>query len=224
MYQVAAVVDGGEAARSARVTAEVPCAFQVTPLRRDVLWTAGAEQVAVTTAPGCAWTAASGRVWQPAPLLRRDGRTSRTMAPSGGSLERHGVDTRFGLDPLLDHVAVGAIAREWAEGVTRRIRAMSTMPKMLRHHEIAAAPPGFRSSFRDWAAERTDHPREVIEAALAHVVQNKVEAPYARSDLFERRRLLMDKWSAYLAGDTGSRASRRARATGRAAPPASLQS
>ena len=51
-------------------------------------------------------------------------------------------------------------------------------------------PHGFRSSFRDWAAEMTDHPREVIEAALAHMVQNKVEAAYARSDLFERRRLL----------------------------------
>ena len=59
---------------------------------------------------------------------------------------------------------------------------------------------GFRSSFRDWAAEKTDHPREVIEAALAHVVQNKVEAAYARSDLFERRRRLMDEWAAYLAG------------------------
>ena len=57
--QVAAVVDGGKVARSALVTAEVPCAFMVTPLRRDVLWTAGAEQVAVTTAPGCVWTAAS---------------------------------------------------------------------------------------------------------------------------------------------------------------------
>ena len=54
---------------------------------------------------------------------------------------------------------------------------------------------GFRSSFRDWAAERTDHPREVIEGALAHVVPNKVEAAYARSDLFERRRLLMDDWA-----------------------------
>ena len=52
---------------------------------------------------------------------------------------------------------------------------------------------------RDWAAERTDHPREVIEAALAHVVQNKVEAAYARSDLFDRRRL-MDDWSICLAG------------------------
>ena len=41
------------------MTAEVPCAFMVTPLRRDVLWTAGAQQVAVTTAPGCVWTAAS---------------------------------------------------------------------------------------------------------------------------------------------------------------------
>ena len=57
---------------------------------------------------------------------------------------------------------------------------------------------GFRSSFRDWAAEETDHPREVVEAALAHVVRNQVEAAYARSDLFERRRL-MDEWAAYLA-------------------------
>ena len=63
---------------------------------------------------------------------------------------------------------------------------------------IAAVPHGFRSSFRDWAAEETDHPREVIEAALAHVVRNKVEAAYARSDLFDRRRRLMDDWAAYL--------------------------
>ena len=62
---------------------------------------------------------------------------------------------------------------------------------------------GFRSSFRDWAAERTDHPREVIEAALAHVVPNKVEAAYARSDLFDRRRHLMDDWTAYLEGAYG---------------------
>ena len=70
----------------------------------------------------------------------------------------------------------------------------------LKDLEIGAVPHGFRSSFRDWAAEETDHPPEVIEAALAHVVGNKVEAAYARSDLFERRRLLND-WSAYLAGE-----------------------
>ena len=48
--------------------------------------------------------------------------------------------------------------------------------RMLAKHKIAAVPHGFRSSFRDWAAEETNHPREVIEAALAHVVQNRVEA------------------------------------------------
>ena len=69
---------------------------------------------------------------------------------------------------------------------------------LLQTHQIAAVPHGFRSSFRDWAAEKTNHPREVIEAALAHVVQNKVEAAYARSDLFESRHHLMDDWAAYL--------------------------
>ena len=73
---------------------------------------------------------------------------------------------------------------------------------MVREIGIAAVPHGFRSSFRDWAGEKTDHPREVIEAALAHVVRNRVEAAYARSDLFERRRRLMDDWARYLAGGT----------------------
>ena len=70
---------------------------------------------------------------------------------------------------------------------------------LLKRCRIACVPHRFRSSFRDWAAEETDRPREVIEAALAHVVQNKVEAAYARSDLFERRRRLMDDWAEYLA-------------------------
>ena len=74
-----------------------------------------------------------------------------------------------------------------------------TLRRLLKKHEIAAVPHGFRSSFRDWAAEETDHPREVVEAALAHVVQNKVEAAYRRTDLFERRRRLMNDWAAYLA-------------------------
>ena len=69
---------------------------------------------------------------------------------------------------------------------------------LLKDLEIAAVPHGFRSSFRDWTAEETDHPREVIEAALAHMVQNKVEAAYRRTDLFERRRILMDDWARYL--------------------------
>ena len=82
--------------------------------------------------------------------------------------------------------------------------APTSFPRLLQQHGVAAVPHGFRSSFRDWAAEETNHPREVVEAALAHVVQNKVEAAYARSDLFERRRRLMDDWAAYVAGSAGN--------------------
>ena len=74
---------------------------------------------------------------------------------------------------------------------------------LLRELGIAAVPHGFRSSFRDWAAEQTDAPHAVMEAALSHVIRNQVEAAYARSDLFERRHRLMDDWAGYLAG--GSR-------------------
>ena len=77
-----------------------------------------------------------------------------------------------------------------------------TLSKLIKELGIAAVPHGFRSSFRDWAAERTNTPREVVEAALAHTVRNPTEAAYARSDLFERRRLLMDDWSRYLAQGT----------------------
>ena len=74
------------------------------------------------------------------------------------------------------------------------------LSELFRELGIPAVPHGFRSSFRDWAAERTDAPHAVMEAALAHVVRNQVEAAYARSDLFERRRVLMEQWGEYLAG------------------------
>ena len=78
-----------------------------------------------------------------------------------------------------------------------------TLSRLLRYLGIAGVPHGFRSSFRDWAAEETDHPREVVEAALAHVVLNKVEAAYRRSDLFDRRRRLMQDWDDYLSRPRG---------------------
>ncbi|MXW68105.1 MAG: DUF4102 domain-containing protein [Gemmatimonadales bacterium] len=84
-------------------------------------------------------------------------------------------------------------------GVRRGSLGITAMSALLKRLDIAAVPHGFRSSFRDWAAEETDHPREVAEAALAHVVQNRVEAAYRRTDLFERRRRLMEDWAGYLA-------------------------
>jgi integrase len=67
--------------------------------------------------------------------------------------------------------------------------------RMGRRGELTAH--GFRSTFRDWAAERTNFPREVAEMALAHVVSDKVEAAYRRGDLFQRRRQLMEAWGRY---------------------------
>ena len=58
---------------------------------------------------------------------------------------------------------------------------------------------GFRSTFRDWASERTNHPHNVAEMALAHAIGDKVEAAYRRGDLFERRKLMMEKWASFVA-------------------------
>lgn len=72
-----------------------------------------------------------------------------------------------------------------------------TLVKIMRDMAVAATPHGFRSSFRDWAAEKTDYPGEIAEAALAHAIPNKVEAAYRRTDFLEKRRKLMKDWGAY---------------------------
>ena len=61
-------------------------------------------------------------------------------------------------------------------------------------------PHGFRSTFRDWAGDRTYHQREVIEAALAHRLKDKAEAAYRRSTALEKRRKLMQDWDDYCSG------------------------
>ncbi|KPQ24647.1 MAG: Integrase [Halomonas sp. HL-93] len=60
-------------------------------------------------------------------------------------------------------------------------------------------PHGFRSSCRDWTGEVTSYPRDVAEMALAHSIENKVEAAYRRGDLFEKRRKMMQEWANYIA-------------------------
>jgi len=87
---------------------------------------------------------------------------------------------------------------------TDRKHSRAALSNLMRQLGIGAVPHGFRSSFRDWAAECTDAPREVCELALAHVNTNAVEAAYRRSDLFERRRELMEQWAAFLIGSAVS--------------------
>ncbi len=98
-------------------------------------------------------------------------------------------------------------ARELGDGSglifpSQRARAIhgGTVSRLVRELGIDAVPHGFRSSFRDWAAECTDVPREVCELALAHVNSDRVEAAYRRTDLFDRRRALMEQWSEFVVG------------------------
>ena len=82
----------------------------------------------------------------------------------------------------------------------RRALPMSNMVllmllRRMKRDDLTAH--GFRSTFSDWAAERTAYPREVIEMALAHMIGNKVEAAYRRGDLFDKRRKLMEAWALF---------------------------
>ncbi len=71
---------------------------------------------------------------------------------------------------------------------------------MLRRMKVNATAHGFRSSFRDWASETTSFPRELAEMALAHTIENKVEAAYRRGDLLEPRRKMMQAWANFVGG------------------------
>jgi integrase len=72
-----------------------------------------------------------------------------------------------------------------------------TLTAVLRRMKVQAVPHGFRSSFRDWAAEMTTYPKDLCEFALAHTLDNKTEAAYLRSDMLDRRRALMQDWADY---------------------------
>jgi integrase len=83
--------------------------------------------------------------------------------------------------------------------VTGRPLSASSMLKVLKVAGCGdATVHGFRSTFRDWASERTPYPRDVAEMALAHAIGDKVEAAYRRGDLFERRKLMMEDWAAFV--------------------------
>ena len=88
---------------------------------------------------------------------------------------------------------------------SRRDQPLSNMAMRMtaRRAGIDYTVHGFRSSFRDWAGERTNFPREVAEAALAHVVGDETERAYRRGDALEKRRALMDAWAAFCEPNTG---------------------
>jgi integrase len=100
-------------------------------------------------------------------------------------LERLPAGTRKRTDPVFG-----------VAGAARSNMAMAMLLRRMGHGDITTH--GFRSTFRDWAGDRTDFPREIIEQALAHTIQNKAERAYRRGTAVDRRRLLMSNWAIYL--------------------------
>ena len=149
---------------------------------------ARALQFAILTATrsgevlGARWNEIKGHIWTISPERMKGGREHRV--------------------PLSDR-ALALLPRKRAElvfsGAHGRLgpNALTRVIKRLGYNVTAH---GFRSTFRDWAAETTAFPNHVVEQALAHAISSGVEAAYRRGDLFEKRRELMEAWAHYCGG------------------------
>jgi len=96
-----------------------------------------------------------------------------------------------------------ALQSEYVFEGQRRNQPLSNMAMLmlLRRMDVEGVTVhGFRSTFRDWASEVANAPREVAELSLAHRIGSAVEQAYARTDLLDRRRALLEQWSAFVAG------------------------
>ncbi|WP_313473003.1 tyrosine-type recombinase/integrase [Brevundimonas sp.] len=101
---------------------------------------------------------------------------------------------------VLDRVRPPAVAPDeliFAGNKPGRPLSNMAMDMLLRRHAPGYVPHGFRSTFRDWAGEKTDFAREVAEAALAHTVGDETERAYRRGDALEKRRALMEAWASF---------------------------
>lgn len=140
---------------------------------------------------GARWDEIDGDVWAIPGERMKSGRPHRVpLAPAAAAI----VKALRGLDPVF--VFPGG-----RQGKPLSNMALASVLKRMGRTD--ATVHGFRSAFRDWAAERTAFPREVAEGALAHVLTDKVEAAYRRSDLFERRRRLMEVWAGFCMAEDG---------------------
>lgn len=89
-------------------------------------------------------------------------------------------------------------------GQRRGVISDMSLSGYMKRRQLSARPHGFRSSFRTWAGEATEAPREIAEACLGHAVGSAVERAYQRGALLDRRRVVMDRWAGFVAGETAS--------------------
>ena len=127
------------------------------------------------------------RVWKIPPHRMKAAKEHRVP------LSQAALDLLNGLIRIRGNSHVFPGAREG-----KHLSNMSMLMGLRRMGRTDLTMHGFRSTFRDWAAESTQYPREVCELALAHVRQDKVEAAYFRGDLFEKRQAMMSDWAAFV--------------------------
>jgi len=182
---------------------EIPAALEAVDARKASMAAKLCLRFVVLTASRSG--EARGATWDEIDLDAREWRIPATRMKAGAE---HRIPLS---DAALAVLSEAAALRDESELVfpspLKRGAALSdmTLTKLLRVVGLAerATVHGFRSAFRDWAAENTNAPHAVMERALAHTVANAVEAAYARSDLLERRRALMAEWGAFVTCSAG---------------------
>jgi integrase len=116
---------------------------------------------------------------------------------------KHCVPLSAAAIAILENVRVpgsdGPVFVSWRKNVGKRLSPNAMLRVLARMGRSDLTTHGFRSSFRDWAGDCTEFPREVAEAALSHAVGDATEQAYRRGDAFEKRRQLMDAWATYCA-------------------------
>jgi integrase len=133
-----------------------------------------------------------GPLWIVPPSRMKAGREHRVPLPLTA------VATLRHVAPLRAHHSPDALVFP-GQKPGKPLPNTATMTLLRRMGRGDLTTHGFRSTFRDWVAESTNHQRELAEAALAHIVGNKTEAAYQRGDLLEKRRRLMNEWAAFCA-------------------------
>lgn len=136
---------------------------------------------------GATWGEIDGKVWiVPADRMKAGKEHRVPLSPRAAQLLKE--LPRMADSDLLFPAARGGQLSDMA------------LTAVMRRMEVDAVPHGFRSTFRDWASEKTNYPRDVAEMALAHTIGDKVEAAYRRGDLFTKRTKMMTDWAKFAGG------------------------
>jgi integrase len=135
---------------------------------------------------GARWDEIEGDVWTIPAERMKEGKAHAVP------LSRRAIEIINAMPRISDWVFTSIDGRRAGKQIGR-----DAFKDTLKALAVDATAHGFRSTFADWAADRTNYPREVREQCLAHAIENKVERAYRRGDLFEKRRRLMQAWAEY---------------------------